>query len=106
MHIKGNCNNGFMFGKIYDISAFINDNYKEEDNIYVIQKIWTPQCGNGFTVNNVKIPQDDESIQILKDYFKNCDSYQYKIINHFIFDRFNEISIQLAVNILKNIKKN
>jgi len=101
MHIKGNCSNGFRFGKIYDISPFINDNYNEKDNIYVIQRIWTPKCGFGFTINNVKTPQDDESIQILKNYFKNCDSYQNKTINHFIFDRFTEISIKLAINLIK-----
>ena len=89
----------YQFGKIYDISAFINDNYKEEDNYWILQKL---VCGNcTFSTTNVKLPQDDESLQILKHYFKNKDLYQNKVINNLIFENFTEISIKLAINLIK-----
>lgn len=105
MKIKGNCTGtSYLFGRLYDISAFIDDNVKEEDNIWVIQKInndITLGAWN-FNISNVKTPQDDESIQILKDYF-NDKTLHNKVINNLIFESFNEVSLKLAINLIKLI---
>jgi len=81
-------------GRYSDISPFVED--LQNDN-YVIIRFRKRMIIDYFDL-------EKEDYLILKNYFDIAqnDGYQNKVINNLIIEKFDKVSIRLAINLIKN----
>jgi len=83
----------------FDFDFDINIEKENKNEIFYLQKIIKGKFG----IQEIDI-EEEEDYLLLKNYFTNAlnGGYQSKVINNLIIDKFNKVSIKLAINLIKN----